>query len=155
MIIEVIADYRPEDLDLKGDVDIQIHTDIEGTDLPPGMEEELKEMLDQMMLEVEVEMKDKARGEKKRSTQKKSKKEANKKGIRNQDSKKMSAKEKASKKKNAGKKNAGKKNAGKKNADKKNADKKKRSGGAVRKSDTGSSMEIRVRELSSLGVPVF
>ena len=37
----------------------------------------------------------------------------------------------------------------------KNADKKKRSGGAVRKSDTGSSMEIRVRELSSLGVPVF
>ena len=167
MIVEMISDYLPEDLELKGDVDIQIHTDIEGADLPPGMEEELKEMLEKMMLEVEVEMKETGKSGKKRATDKDSQKEskkkaANKKQAANKKkaaSKKQAAnKKQAAQKKSAEKKSADKKKSVKKDSKSKESKKKqnrKKGNGAVKKSESGSSLEIRVRELSRLGVPVF
>ena len=167
MIVEMISDYLPEDLDLKGDVDIQIHTDIEGADLPPGMEGELKEMLEKMMLEVEVEMKETGKSGKKRAAEKESQKEskkkaANKKQTANKKkaaSKKQAAnKKQAAQKKAAEKKSADKKKSLKKDARSKDSKKKqnrKKGSGAVKKAESGSSLEIRVRELTGLGVPVF
>lgn len=149
MIVEMISDYLPEDLDLKGDVDIQIHTDIEGADLPPGMEGELKEMLEKMMLEVEVEMKETGKSGKKRTAEKESQNESKKKAVKKKQTvkKKQAAKKKAAQKKSTN-------NESKAKESKKKQNRKKRTG-AVKKAESGSSLEIRVRELSKLGVPVF
>ena len=149
MIVEMISDYLPEDLDLKGDVDIQIHTDIEGADLPPGMEGELKEMLEKMMLEVEVEMKETGKSGKKRTAEKESQNESKKKAVKNKQTvkKKQAAKKKAAQKKSTNNESKAKESKMKQN-------RKKRTG-AVKKAESGSSLEIRVRELSKLGVPVF
>ena len=146
MIIEMISDSLPEDLDLKGDVDIQIHTDIEGADLPPGMEEELKEMLEKMMLEVEVEMKEKGKSGKKRAADKDSQKESKKKAAN---------KKQAAAKKRAAQKKAAEKKAAEKSKESKRKQNRKKGNGAVKKAESGSPLEIRVRELTRLGVPVF
>ena len=161
MIVEMISDYLPEDLDLKGDVDIQIHTDIEGADLPPGMEGELKEMLEKMMLEVEVEMKETGKSGKKRAAEKESQKESKKKATNKKQTankKKAASKKQAAQKKAAKKKSADKKKSLKKDSRSKDSKKKqnrKKGNGAVKKAESGSSLEIRVRELTGLGVPVF
>ena len=139
-IIEVIAEYIREGLDFDGDMDIQLSTEIDGTYPPHGMEKELKEKIEKLVIKAETQEKEKGNAQKKRS-------------------KKNRAKEKASNKKNSNKKNSNKKNSNKKDSDKKNSNKKdsdkKKRKDAVKKSDSEKSVEIRIRELTRSGLPVL
>jgi len=144
-IIEVIAEYLPEGLDFDGDMDIQISTEIDGTDLPPGMEKELKEMIEKLVIKAETQEKEKGNAQKKRSKKNRAKEKA---------SNKKNSNKKNSNKKNSNKKNSNKKDSDKKNSNKKDSDKKKRKD-AVKKSESEKSVEIRIRELTRSGLPVL
>ena len=146
MILELMSEYLSEEMGLDGEIDIQIDTEMAGLlSSPHGMEEELKKMLEETMLQVEMEMKEKSKAaaDKKKRSVKKEKKASEKK----------KAEKKKTDKKKTDKKKSNKKKATKKESKKKPAAKKREA--AVKKPESVDSVKIRVRELSRAGLPIL